>query len=95
MSVLGTKTKCATTTLCLVLRVVCTSCQISTPAQAKRSLERWDETGSLVFTSSTGTYALPKEDHGVITEDSDLVPLGSSDRTDKLLKAEQGVLEVC
>mmetsp|Transcript_31026 Transcript_31026/g.119045 ORF Transcript_31026/g.119045 Transcript_31026/m.119045 type:complete len:210 (-) Transcript_31026:494-1123(-) len=56
-----------------------------------RALDRWDEHGTFLFTSSGAVY---REVNGnPITEDSETYELGFSERTDRLLKAEKAVRE--
>ncbi|KAF8394514.1 hypothetical protein HHK36_020724 [Tetracentron sinense] len=52
----------------------------------------WSGEGSFVFTSSSAPYDC--NDNGSCDEDSPVVPIGRSPRTDVLLKAEKVVLEV-
>ncbi|KAI7726454.1 hypothetical protein M8C21_018344 [Ambrosia artemisiifolia] len=51
----------------------------------------WNGEGSFLFTSSSAPY--DRYDNGDCIEDSQVVPIGKSPRTDILLKAEQKVLE--
>ncbi|CAJ1962251.1 unnamed protein product [Sphenostylis stenocarpa] len=51
----------------------------------------WNCEGSLLFTSSSAPYDC--NDNGLCDEDSPVVPIGRSPRTDVLLKAEKIVLE--
>nr|KYP62863.1 hypothetical protein KK1_017421 [Cajanus cajan] len=51
----------------------------------------WNGEGSLLFTSSSAPYDC--NDNGFCDEDSPVVPIGRSPRTDVLLKAEKIVLE--
>ncbi|RDY06581.1 hypothetical protein CR513_09406, partial [Mucuna pruriens] len=51
----------------------------------------WNGEGSLLFTSSSAPYDC--NDNGLCDEDSPVVPIGRSPRTDVLLKAENIVLE--
>ncbi|KAK9065604.1 hypothetical protein SSX86_015005 [Deinandra increscens subsp. villosa] len=51
----------------------------------------WNGEGSFLFTSSSAPY--DRYDNGDCYEDSPVVPIGKSPRTDILLKAEQKVLE--
>lgn len=51
----------------------------------------WNGEGSFLFTSSSAPYDC--SDNGQCDEDSPVVPIGRSPRTDVLLKAEQVVLE--
>ncbi len=57
----------------------------------KAALNLWDGTGSFVFTSSAGVYAV--EDGSACDETAPLAPLGASPRTDTLLNAEQAVFD--
>ncbi|KAG9459790.1 hypothetical protein H6P81_004298 [Aristolochia fimbriata] len=52
----------------------------------------WSGDGSLLFTSSTAAYDC--NDNSPCDEDSHIVPLGRSPRTDVLLRAEEAVLGV-
>mmetsp|Transcript_40925 Transcript_40925/g.49667 ORF Transcript_40925/g.49667 Transcript_40925/m.49667 type:complete len:370 (+) Transcript_40925:234-1343(+) len=52
---------------------------------------KWDGTGGLVFTSSTGVYS--NDTSFVYTEESPTIPAGTSPRVDKLLDAEAAVKE--
>ncbi|XP_076912762.1 uncharacterized protein LOC143571148 isoform X1 [Bidens hawaiensis] len=52
----------------------------------------WNGEGSFLFTSSSAPY--DRYDNGDCYEDSPVVPIGKSPRTDILLKAEKKVLEV-
>lgn len=51
----------------------------------------WNGEGSLLYTSSSAPYDC--NDNGLCDEDSPVVPIGRSPRTDVLLKAEKIVLE--
>ncbi|XP_076894900.1 uncharacterized protein LOC143547334 [Bidens hawaiensis] len=51
----------------------------------------WNGEGSFLFTSSSAPY--DRYDNGDCSEDSPVVPIGKSPRTDILLKAEKKVLE--
>ncbi|XP_027932313.1 uncharacterized protein LOC114188028 [Vigna unguiculata] len=51
----------------------------------------WNGEGSFLFTSSSAPYDC--NDNGLCDEDSPVVPIGRSPRTDVLLKAEKIVLE--
>ena len=57
----------------------------------KAALQLWDGTGSFVFTSSAGVYAV--EDGSACNEDAPVVAMGASPRTDTILSAEKAVLE--
>ncbi|KAK9814534.1 hypothetical protein WJX72_007487 [[Myrmecia] bisecta] len=59
-------------------------------SEVKAAIQRWDGTGSFVFTSSGGLYTV--DDGTQCNEDSAVVPMGQSDRNDRLLKAEQATL---
>ncbi|GER50127.1 hypothetical protein STAS_27415 [Striga asiatica] len=52
----------------------------------------WNGEGSFLFTSSSAPYDC--NDNGDCDEDTPVVPIGRSPRTDNLLKAEKVVLEV-
>ncbi|XP_072998273.1 uncharacterized protein [Typha latifolia] len=52
----------------------------------------WSGEGSFLFTSSTAAYDC--SDNGFCDEESPVVPIGRSPRTDVLLRAEEAVLEV-
>ncbi|KAL4528635.1 hypothetical protein Ndes2437B_g03182 [Nannochloris sp. 'desiccata'] len=60
-------------------------------SDVKAALNHWDGTGSFVFTSSAGVYAV--EDGSACDETAPLVALGASPRTDTILQAEQAVLD--
>lgn len=60
-------------------------------AEVRLSAEYWNGEGAFLFTSSSGLYDV--EDNGPCVEDSPVVPLGKSPRTDRLLLAEKAVLE--
>ena len=62
-------------------------------ATVAAAAELWDSTagGSLVFTSSSAVYA-DTLDAAVTTEETPTIPLGSSPRSDVLLRAEAAVL---
>lgn len=61
------------------------------PGDIRLAASNWSGEGSFVFTSSTAVYDC--SDNGLCDEDSPVVPLGKSPRTDVLLKAENAVLE--
>ncbi len=62
-------------------------------AQVKAALALWDGTGSFVFTSSMSVCAV--DDGGRVTDEQcPLVPVGAGPPTDRLLGAEQAVLQV-
>lgn len=57
----------------------------------KEALELWDKTGAFVFTSSAAVYDV--EDGSWCDESAPVVPKGKGERTDRLLMAEDAVLE--
>ncbi|KAK3011417.1 hypothetical protein RJ639_010905 [Escallonia herrerae] len=57
----------------------------------REAASQWDGKGSFLFTSSSAPYDC--SDNGSCDEDSPVVPLGRSPRTDVLLKAEKVVLD--
>ena len=59
------------------------------PAEIQAALDLWDGSGAFVFTSSAAVYAV--EDGSACDEDSPVIPLGN-ERTDKLLRSEEAVL---
>ncbi|KAF3324657.1 hypothetical protein FCM35_KLT10814 [Carex littledalei] len=61
------------------------------PGDVRIAASNWNREGSFLFTSSSAPY--DKSDNGCCYEDSPVVPLGRSPRTDVLLKAEKEVLE--
>ncbi|KAJ4749983.1 NAD(P)-binding Rossmann-fold superfamily protein [Rhynchospora pubera] len=61
------------------------------PGDVRIAASNWNGEGSFLFTSSTAPY--DKYDNDWCYEDSPVVPLGRSPRTDVLLKAENVVLE--
>ncbi|KAI4345476.1 hypothetical protein L6164_012599 [Bauhinia variegata] len=61
------------------------------PGDLRLAALRWNGEGSFLFTSSSAPYAC--DDNGPCDEDSPVVPIGRSSRTDVLLKAENVVLE--
>eukprot|EP00891_Asterochloris_glomerata_P002053 jgi/Astpho2/2053/Aster-00549 len=61
------------------------------PGEVAKAVDLWDGSGGFVFTSSAGLYTV--EDGSHCNEDSPTAKIGSSDRTDRLLKAEQAVLQ--
>ncbi|KAH9328797.1 hypothetical protein KI387_000905, partial [Taxus chinensis] len=61
------------------------------PDDVREAALQWSGEGSLLFTSSSAVYAC--NDNGLCFEDSPTVPIGSSSRTDVLLKAESEVLK--
>lgn len=60
--------------------------------EVRAAAERWDGSGSLLFTSSSAVYAV--SDNGPCYETSPVVPLGTSPRVDRLLQSEAEVLKV-
>lgn len=61
-------------------------------ADVKAALALWDGTGSFVFTSSMSVCAV--DDGGRVTDEQcPLVPMGAGPSTDRLLGAEQAVLQ--
>ncbi|KAF5203690.1 NAD(P)-binding Rossmann-fold superfamily protein [Thalictrum thalictroides] len=60
-------------------------------ADVRLAASNWDGKGSFIFTSSSAPYDC--YDNGPCDEDSPVVPVGRSPRTDVLLKAEKEVLE--
>ncbi|KAM0948586.1 putative NAD(P)-binding domain superfamily [Dioscorea sansibarensis] len=61
------------------------------PNDLRLAASNWSDKGSFLFTSSTAVYDC--YDNGLCAEDSPLVPIGRSSRTDVLLKAENAALE--
>lgn len=61
------------------------------PGDVRLATSSWNGEGSFVFTSSSAPYDC--FDNGSCDEDSPVVPIGRSPRTDVLLKAEKEVLE--
>ncbi|KAG6766517.1 hypothetical protein POTOM_030603 [Populus tomentosa] len=61
------------------------------PGDVREAALSWNGDGSFVFTSSSAPYDC--FDNGQCNEDSPVVPIGRSPRTDVLLKAEKVVLE--
>ncbi|KAL1209818.1 hypothetical protein V5N11_026401 [Cardamine amara subsp. amara] len=59
--------------------------------EVRMAASNWNGDGSFVFTSSSAPYDC--FDNGECSEDSPVVPLGKSPRTDVLLKAEKVVLD--
>ncbi|KAF5941711.1 hypothetical protein HYC85_019353 [Camellia sinensis] len=57
----------------------------------REAVSSWSGEGSFLFTSSSAPYDC--NDNGSCDEDSPVVPIGRSPRTDVLLKAEKAVLE--
>lgn len=61
-------------------------------AKLRLAAEQWNGDGVFLFTSSSAVYDC--SDNGSCDEDTPIVPLGQSPRTDVLLKAEHEVLQV-
>ncbi|KAL3626144.1 hypothetical protein CASFOL_029693 [Castilleja foliolosa] len=61
------------------------------PAEVREATLNWNGEGSFLFTSSSAPYDCI--DNGFCDEDTPVVPIGRSPRTDNLLKAEKVVLE--
>ncbi|KAH7573628.1 hypothetical protein JRO89_XS03G0182300 [Xanthoceras sorbifolium] len=61
------------------------------PGDVRLAAMSWNGEGSFLFTSSSAPYDC--NDNGPCDEDSPIVPIGRSPRTDVLLKAEKMVLE--
>lgn len=61
------------------------------PAEVRAALDRWDGSGCFVFTSSGSVCN--GSDGQPVTETSQTVPLGAAPSTDRLLKAEEAVLQ--
>ncbi|XP_031247858.1 uncharacterized protein LOC116105586 isoform X2 [Pistacia vera] len=61
------------------------------PGDVRLAASSWNGEGSFLFTSSSAPYDC--FDNGSCDEDSPVVPIGRSPRTDVLLKAEKVVLE--
>ncbi|XP_044499682.1 uncharacterized protein LOC123221070 isoform X2 [Mangifera indica] len=61
------------------------------PGDVRLAVTSWNGEGSFLFTSSSAPYDC--FDNGSCDEDSPIVPIGRSPRTDVLLKAEKVVLE--
>ncbi|KAK2447663.1 hypothetical protein QL285_007000 [Trifolium repens] len=57
----------------------------------RQAAESWNGEGSFLYTSSSAPYDC--NDNGLCNEDTPVVPIGRSPRTDVLLKAENIVLE--
>lgn len=62
------------------------------PKEVAEAVQHWNHKGGLVFTSSAGVYQ--ENNLGTCDEDSQLQLLGNSERSDKLLLAEEIVHEV-
>lgn len=58
--------------------------------QVASAAKLWDGTGSALFTSSAGVYA---QSSGTCTEHSPVKAIGDTERTDRLLGAEQAMLD--
>jgi hypothetical protein len=95
LSALGVKTRLKTEAGAEKFPFVCYSAPPSGSedyvGDVNAALNLWDGTGSFVFTSSAGVYAV--EDGSACDENAPLVPLGANPRTDALLNAEQAVLD--
>lgn len=61
------------------------------PGDVREAALKWNTEGSFVFTSSSAPYDC--HDNGPCDEDTPVVPIGTSPRTDVLLKAEKAALE--
>lgn len=61
------------------------------PAEVAEAAELWDGTGALVFSSSAGLYEVDDGSH--CNEDCKIADRGKSERTDKLLGAEDAILK--
>ncbi|KAL0367671.1 UNVERIFIED_CONTAM: hypothetical protein Sradi_3657200, partial [Sesamum radiatum] len=61
------------------------------PGEVREATLKWNGEGSFLFTSSSATYDC--SDNGYCDEDTPVVPVGRSPRTDKLLNVEKIVLE--
>ncbi|KAL5701426.1 hypothetical protein ACHQM5_026762 [Ranunculus cassubicifolius] len=61
------------------------------PGDVRLATSSWNGEGSFVFTSSSAPYDC--FDNGSCDEDSPVVPIGKSPRTDVLLKSEKEVVE--
>ncbi|XP_061374336.1 uncharacterized protein LOC133316584 [Gastrolobium bilobum] len=61
------------------------------PGDVRQAALCWNGEGSFLFTSSSAPYDC--NDNGLCDEDTPVVPIGRSPRTDVLLKAENVVLE--
>ncbi|CAM8988297.1 unnamed protein product [Rhodiola kirilowii] len=61
------------------------------PGDVRLALSNWSGEGSLLFTSSSAPYDC--DNNGTCDEDSAVVPIGRSPKTDVLLKAERIVVE--
>lgn len=97
LSVVSTSTHDATPYLALIMLKACAFCPLVPPPppgmQIKAALALWDGTGSFVFTSSMSVCSV--DDGGRVTEDAcPLVAKGAGPSTDKLLGAEEAVLQV-
>jgi hypothetical protein len=60
-------------------------------SQVAAAAAKWDGTGSLLFTSSTGMYSAQS---GVVDEQSEVFPRDQSERIARLAGAEEAVLKV-
>ncbi|KAK9179413.1 hypothetical protein WN943_028613 [Citrus x changshan-huyou] len=61
------------------------------PGDVRLAALSWNGEGSFLFTSSSAIYDC--SDNGACDEDSPVVPIGRSPRTDVLLKAEKGTVD--
>ncbi|KAK4425764.1 hypothetical protein Salat_1770400 [Sesamum alatum] len=61
------------------------------PGEVREATLNWNGEGSFLFTSSSAPYDC--SDNGSCDEDTPVVPIGRSPRTDNLLKAEKVALE--
>lgn len=61
------------------------------PGEVREATLNWNGDGSFLFTSSSAPYDC--SDNGSCDEDTPVVPIGRSPRTDNLLKAEKVALE--
>ncbi|CAL9037591.1 unnamed protein product [Musa banksii] len=62
------------------------------PGDVRLAASNWSGEGSFLFTSSSAVYDC--SDNGFCNEDSPVVPVGRSPRTDVLLKAEKEALDI-
>ncbi|URE22316.1 hypothetical protein MUK42_17549 [Musa troglodytarum] len=62
------------------------------PGDVRLAASNWSGEGSFLFTSSSAVYDC--SDNGFCNEDSPVVPVGRSPRTDVLLKAENEALDI-
>ncbi|XP_051125272.1 uncharacterized protein LOC127247474 [Andrographis paniculata] len=61
------------------------------PGDVREATLKWNGEGSFLFTSSSAPYDC--NDNGYCNEDTPVVPIGMSPRTDNLLKAEKAAVE--